>query len=187
MRHFRLVIWSKGVEEIEGLDRAASAEEKLTHLIDTYGTALLRMCYAYLKDVSLAEDATQDTLLKAYQRIEQFVPNEGWSEKAWLMRIAVNTCKDYLRSAWFRHVDRRAEPEPVMGASLLEQEQRMMLEDVLALSPKYREVLLLRYYHDLDIDEICHVLGLKRPAVYKRLERAHQRLRIRLERGDPDE
>jgi len=81
-------------------------EDQIRYLMVAYGTPVLRMCYAYLKDTGMAEDAAQDTFIKAYQRLDRFDAHEAWSEKAWLMRIAINTCKNYRRSAWFRHVDR---------------------------------------------------------------------------------
>ena len=93
----------------EPMDNALLAskvrEDQINYLMVTYGTSVMRMCYAYLKDTGMAEDAAQDTFIKAYQHLDQFDAHEAWSEKAWLMRIAINTCKDYRRSAWFRHTD----------------------------------------------------------------------------------
>lgn len=173
------------------MDNAQSAsnvqDEQIRRLINTYGTALLRICYVYLKDASLAEDAMQDTFVKAYRNLGQFVPGDTYSEKAWLMRIAINTCKDYRRSAWFRHVDKSVTPDDMMRTANLLPDQKMLLEDVLDLPAKYKEVLLLYYYQGLTVSEIGKILGLAKPAVYMRLERARQKLRIDLERGDFDE
>ena len=99
--------------------RAARAED----MIRAYGTPLLRLCAACLGDVSLAEDAVQDTFLKAYRHLDAFSAQGAEAEKAWLCRIAVNTCRDYLRSAWMRRtvrgesaaalIDRAAAPEDI--------------------------------------------------------------------------
>ena len=66
--------------------------------------SLLRTCFAYLGDLSLAEDAVQETFLKAWKNLDRFRGEA--SEKTWLLRIAINTCKDVRRSAWFRRVNR---------------------------------------------------------------------------------
>ena len=88
---------------VQGPDR----EERLNHMVLTYEKELLRLCCVYLRDIELARDAVQETFLKAYRRMDKF---EGKaSEKTWLMRIAINTCKDMLRGGWLRHVDRAAD------------------------------------------------------------------------------
>lgn len=160
-------------------------DTRIEHLMDIHGTSILRMCFAYLKDMGLAEDATQDTFIKAYQNLDNFEAAESWSEKAWLMRIAINTCKDYRRSAWFRHVDRSITPEEALKLqSDMPQHERVLLEDITLLAPKYREVVLLYYYQDLRIAEIMKILGISRSAVYARLDRAQARLRGNLEGGN---
>ena len=97
------------MEPVKGPD--SSQEYLLTKLIDQYHVALLQMCYMYLHDRALAEDAVQETFLKAYKSMAAF--RGDCSEKTWLMRIALNTCRDMKRSAWFRHNDRRITPEDV--------------------------------------------------------------------------
>ena len=82
-----------------------SPKQRLTRLVRQYQTDLLRICYIQLHDTALAEDAVQETYLKAYRSMPAF--RGDCSEKTWLMRIAVNVCRDMLRSAWFRHLDRR--------------------------------------------------------------------------------
>lgn len=79
---------------IKGPDRAP--EEKLAQWIRDYQAALLRSCYLYLQDRGLAEDAVQETYLKAYQHWADFRAES--SEKTWLFRIAINTCRDMRRS-----------------------------------------------------------------------------------------
>ena len=73
-------------------------------LMRRYGDALVRMCCLYLNDASLAQDAAQDTFIKAWRNLGQF--RGECDERTWLMRIAINTCRDYHRTAWLRHVDR---------------------------------------------------------------------------------
>ncbi len=163
-------------------------DEQIEHLMDTYGTSLVRMCFAYLKDKSLAEDVVQDTFIKAYQNLDRFQALEAWSEKAWLMRIAINTCKDYRRSAWFRHVNRVITPDDLLQTHQdLLPEEKTLLHDVAELTPKYKEVVLLYYYQNLRIEEITQILGVSRSTVYYRLDKAQEKLRVKLERGYRDE
>lgn len=97
------------METVKGPD--SSPESLLTRLIDQYQAVLLQMCFMYLHDRMMAEDAVQDTFLKAYRAMDAF--RGDCSEKTWLPKIAINTCRDMKRSAWFRHMDRRVTPEDV--------------------------------------------------------------------------
>ena len=151
--------------------RAARAED----MIRAYGTPLLRLCSACLGDVSLAEDAVQDTFLKAYRHLDAFSAQSAKAEKAWLCRIAVNTCRDYMRSAWMRRtvrgegaaalIDRAAAPEDIG-----------LTEAIFSLPLKPREALLLRYYQNFSVEEIARILRVPRPTVYARLSRAKKLL-----------
>ena len=69
-------------------------------LIDAYGDELLRLCLLYLGDRQLAEDAFQETMVKAWRALPDFRGESG--AKTWLFHIAVNTCRDMLRSGWMR-------------------------------------------------------------------------------------
>ena len=73
-------------------DETRDRQAALERLMAQYGTALLRMCCLYLRDYSLAEDAVQETFLKAYARLDTF--RGDCSEQTWLMKIAINTCRD---------------------------------------------------------------------------------------------
>ena len=63
--------------------------------MEQYGTELLRLCYLYIKDHQLAEDAVQDTFVKAYTKYDSFRGNS--SIKTWLTAIAINVCRDIMR------------------------------------------------------------------------------------------
>ena len=84
-------------------------EQALVQMVNEHQRMLLRLCYVYLRDEELARDAVQETFLKAYRGWAAFRGES--SQKTWLTRIAVNTCKDLRRSAWHRHVDRSVTPE----------------------------------------------------------------------------
>ena len=137
---------------------------------------LLRTCYLYLRDRQLAEDAVQETFLKAYRSLPAFRGES--SEQTWLMRIAVNTCRDLYRTEWFRRMDRRVTPEdlPERSVDFSSREESLIVE-VMRLPRKLREVTLLYYYHGMDEREIAEALGIARSSVSDRLSRARRKLK----------
>lgn len=161
-------------------------ENRLIFLMEKYEKDLLRMCCVYLRDISLAEDAVQETFLKAYKNLKDFRGDSN--EKTWLMRIAVNTCKDMRRGAWFRFVDRRVSlerlPEPSVPSSNASVELTL---EVMRLPRKLMEVVLLYYYQGMKASEVAQVLSISRPAVSQRLKKARRLLHDALEGGHEDE
>ena len=157
-------------------------ERRLISMMEQYEEPLLRMCCVYLRDGALAEDAVQETFVKAYNNLDTFRGES--SEKSWLMRIAMNTCKDMRRAAWFRYVDRNVTLENIPApTSERTYEQIELAMDVMRLSGKYLEVVLLYYYQGMTTKEISEALGLPQRTVSSRLKRARERLRIELEGG----
>ena len=151
--------------------------EGLEAWLDQYGDQLLRLCTLYLKDVHLAEDAVQDTFLKAWRSREQFRGES--SAKTWLTRIAINVCKGYLRSPW----KRRREPADIMDqlpAPAAGLRDDTLPKAIMRLSRPYREVILLHYYQQLKAREIAQLLHLPLSTVTVRLSRARQQLRDEL-------
>lgn len=150
-----------------------------------YENDVLRLCYLYLNDLSLAEDALQDTFLKVWRNMRHFQSRHGSSARTWIMRIAINTCKDYKRSAWLRHTDASRAPEDLPTAiQPVTETQRELFLDVLALPEKYRQVILLYYYQDMTMEETGKALGISRPAVVRRLKKAYELLRYQPEGSD---
>ena len=154
--------------------------QRLNELIIRYEKELLRLCCVILQDATLAQDAVQETFLKAYRSLPRF--RGSCSEKTWLIRIAINTCRDMRTSAWQRHTDRRVSvdrlPHPIVPAN----ETRLALMDaLLALPRKEREAVLLHHYHGLTQKETAQALGITQPAVALRLKHAYAHLRQELE------
>ncbi|MEG2252710.1 MAG: sigma-70 family RNA polymerase sigma factor [Clostridia bacterium] len=148
-------------------------------------TSVLRMCCAYLQDMHLAQDAAQETFLKAYAKWDAF--RGDCEEKTWLMRIAINTCKDIRRGAWFRCVERRVTPQDLPEPAVpLCAAQDELSEDILRLPRKYLEVVLLYYYQNMTTREVALALELPQSTVISRLKRARDKLRIMLTGGGTD-
>ena len=124
-------------------DGAEDRAQALTRMVAEYQGALLRMCYLYLQDASAAQDAVQETFLKAYKGYEAF---RGESqERTWLMSIAINVCRDMNRSAWLRHIDRRVTPEDVPLPAPQDEEALALAEAIRRLPNRHRDVILLYY------------------------------------------
>ncbi|MDO4549442.1 MAG: sigma-70 family RNA polymerase sigma factor [Clostridia bacterium] len=133
--------------------------------------SLMRIAYAYLGDVALAEDAVQETFLKAWKGYDRFRGEAD--EKTWLMRIAINTCKDVRRGAWFRHIDRMASLDQLPEGSVpFTVEDDTLTRAVLGLPRKLREVVLMRCSQDLTAEETARVLGISRSTVFARMQKA---------------
>lgn len=150
----------------------AMAMERMIH---AHGSELLRLCLLLLGDRASAEDALQDTFVKAWRGLDGFRGDAN--ERTWLTRIAVNTCRDCLKSAWRRHVtvdlDACAPSGEAPGADARDD---TVTRAVFALPPKYKAVVLLRYYMGMPAKQIANVLSLNEHTVTTRLQRARKRL-----------
>ena len=158
-------------------------EQELIRLMDTYGSILLSLCRMMLHDFHRAQDAVQETFIKAYRHINKI--EQVQNEKAWLIRIAVNICRDMMRTAWFRHAAKSVDLAelPELPAPQERTEDSPILDEVQRLPAKEREVILLHYWQEMDADEIASALSINRATVYRRLERARQRLKMNVEGG----
>ncbi|HPJ03157.1 MAG TPA: sigma-70 family RNA polymerase sigma factor [Candidatus Limiplasma sp.] len=153
-------------------DALVPSEVQLEAWLTEYGDAVLRTCYLYLADRTLAEDALQDTFIKVWRGMNG---RRGESSvKTWILRIAINTCKDYKRTAWLRHVDRSKPVEalPLSSADTTE-ESRELFDAVMRLPAKYKQAILLYHFHNLTMAETADVLKTSRSTVQNRLHKAY--------------
>ena len=166
---------------------SCNIEEIFSRLVSQYQEQLLHMCAAYLRDRSAAEDAVQETFLKAYRALPGF--RGECSEKTWLIKIAVNCCRDYRRSAWHRYIDRRVSIDqlPILSSAPPSDDHIALTMAIMKLKPKYMEVVLLYFYEGYPIKEIAKMLNLTEAAVSSRIHKAKQKLKAELEGGEDDE
>lgn len=157
-------------------------EQDFIRLMDTYENLLLGLCIIILRDYHLAQDVVQETFLRAWRQ-GQLRPE---TEKAWLVRVAVNLCRDQQRSRWRRFIDRSVTPEELDLPVLPEEND--VIREVKCLPRREREVVVMHYWGNLPAQEIAEALRIGRATVYRRLESAHKRLKIKLdesnEKGD---
>ena len=158
----------------------------IEELIDQYGDGILRLCLIYLGERQLAEDAFQETFLKAWRSLPGFRGDS--SSKTWLTRIALNTCRSMLRTGWFRLLRRAQDVEALLELSAPEEPDNLDLtRELCALPGKYREVILMHYYENLTTREMAELLRIPAGTVSTRLRAARKLLRTRLEGGDGHE
>ena len=159
-----------------------SRDQVLVQMVNQYQGMLLRMCYVYLQDMELAKDVTQETFLKAYRAMGSF--RRDCSEKSWLIQIAINTCRDMKRSAWFRHTDRRITPEDLPEAVIMphDEDKLDVMCGIMKLPPKLKEVIMLYYWQEMNVREIAQSLGIAQSTVSNRLKHARDKLHDVLER-----
>lgn len=151
---------------------------QLERLMEQYGSNLLRMSALYLKDADLAQDAVQETFIKAYRHFRDYRGES--TEKTWLTSICINVCRDMRRTAWFKHHSRiDIDSLPEKPAHFVFPDDTV-LSEVMGLPARYREVVLLRYYEGLKIREVADALRLSEGKVRFRLNKANQILRERL-------
>lgn len=163
------------------------AYDQLTHWMESYAGDVYRCCLGMLHDRYLAQDASQETFLRAFRKMHTFKGKS--TEKTWLLSISINVCRDMLRKPYARRVqpvaDIRAAAEsppesPLSGA---------LFDAIQSLPEKQRAVILLYYYHDLSCEEVANALRITRGTVFSHLKRARQSLTAALsgKGGEPDE
>ena len=148
----------------------------LDALIAEYGDSIYRTCYLYLKDIHLAQDALQDTFLKVYRNYHTLRETE--QRKTWIVSIAINVCKDYLRKSRFWVVDEdKATRESAVWDEIPLLADNTVSAAIAELKPKYREIVLLYYYQEFKISEIAKVLNIPEGTASVRLKRARDILK----------
>ena len=169
-----------------GPENAPDRRMRLETLVERYQEQVVRVCFLYLRDKTLAEDAAQETFIKAYRAMDSFRGDSG--EKTWIMKIAMRTCFDMNRSAWFRYFNRRVTPDMIPEAAVpFEESDDMLVRAVTALPLRLREVILLYYYQGMSVNETAEVLGISQSSVSGRLKRSREKLKAMIEGSGFDE
>lgn len=159
------------------------SEEEANRAIERYADTVRRICMVHLKNYSDTEDIFQTVFLKYILYPEPFESEEH--EKAWIIRVTINACKDLLKS-FFRSrtisLDTLKEQAQVPGT-----EHSKLLDAVLSLPEKYKNVVYLYYYEGYSAAEISRILKKNVNTVYTLLTRARHLLKQELEGATADE
>lgn len=130
------------------------SEREAIKAIERYSDTVRRLCMIHLKNCADTEDIFQTVFLKYVLSSVTFESEEH--EKAWFIRVTINACKDLLKSFFRRHVT--SLDEILERPAEIQEEHREILEAVLSLPEKYREVVYLHYYEGYTAPEIGRIL-----------------------------
>ncbi len=149
------------------------SEPEVNRAIAQYADMVFRLCMVHLQNHADAEDAFQTVFLKYTLSKQVFQSQEH--EKAWLIRVTSNTCRDQLKS-FFRKYFVSLEEERIPDAQVCE-EQQAVLEAVWSLPKPYREAVYLHYYEGYSAPEIAEILHKNTNTIYTHLSRAREMLK----------
>lgn len=165
-------------------DLYVNREENLNRWIKEYSNAILQTCIYLMPDRSLAEVAVQETLIKAWRYLGKGNSKRILNERAWLLRIASNTCKDYLRKGWMRFENNGIQEEELPTKVLhIDPDCQHVTLMVMDLPEKYRQILLLYYFQGMNQKEIADYLGASEATICRRMRRAVSMLSNDFESG----
>lgn len=149
------------------------SEQEVNNAIELYSDMILRLCMVSLKNSADAEDVFQTVFLKYALSSKRFESAEH--EKAWLIRVTVNACRDLLKR-FFR--SRTVCMEELTGITpAVTAEQYAVMEAVWSLPKQYRDVIYLHYYEGYTAPEIAGILNRNPNTVYTHLNKGKQLLR----------
>lgn len=151
-------------------------EQEVNRAVERYADTVRRLCMIYLKNYADTEDIFQTVFLKYVLSSVVFENEEH--EKAWIIRVTINACKDLLKS--FFHSRTVSLDNVLEQPAELTPDNREVLEAVLSLPQKYRDVVYLHYFEDYSAPQISQILGRNVNTIYTLLNRSKQMLREKL-------
>lgn len=153
------------------------SDQQLSLAMERYADMVRRICLVHLKSEADTEDIFQEVFLKYVLSSQTFASQEH--EKAWFIRVSINACRDLIKNFFRKNVtglDEMIEP----FKDDLDDQRREVLEVVLGLPKKYKDIIYLHYYEGYAATEIAEILGKKINTVYTLLSRGRDLLREEL-------
>ncbi len=148
-------------------------DNEFIRIYHVYKNDILRLAYSYTKNLSDAEDITQEVFIKLYDNFNKFSDEEYM--KKWCIRVTINKCKNLVLSSWHKKISFITEKEE-NTVSCEKSDSSDILNALFKLSPKYRIVIILHYYSGYKVKEIADILKIKESAVKTRLKRGREKL-----------
>ena len=171
------IILTAIVLSVKGGKKMKRTQQEVLDLYEKYYEMVWRICLVRFGNTHDAYDAAQETFVRLMSDTKSFHNEEH--EKAWLIRTAINYCKDVMKSShWKREIGLDGGKPPEAG--VVPNEYSEVYEAMMELPEKYRVILYLHYYEDYPAVEIARILGKKENTVYSWLSRARELLRERL-------
>jgi len=145
----------------------------LEEAMNEYGQSILQLVYSYVRNSTVSEDLTQEIFVKFYNSLPTY--SKQSSLKTWLWRIAINHCKDYLKSWYVRkmqftehiHTMFESSKEMIEEEMVKKEESEELVQNVMSLPLKYRELIYLHYFEGYTIKEIAELLSINSNTIYK--------------------
>ncbi len=161
-----------------------SDAENLEQLMELHTEQLFRIAYYYTKDLQIAEDIVQDVFIKFYHHQKYY--EERGEMKAYLARMTINKCKDYLKSWAYRKITFQhkffAKQKTVLQDTLIRHDEQALLDEaILRLPIKQREAIVYFYLEEMAIKEIAELLAIPEGTVKSRLKKGKELLKVDLQ------
>ncbi len=177
-------------DTIELITRSRAGDQAaIESLVHAYTSTVFRLAVSMLDDKAEAEEATQDVLLQAIKRLPSYRGEASFT--TWLYAITLNLCRDRLRQrrtrervtqVWQTLLRVKHETRDQIEQHVIERDNAALVwRSVQALPDKEREVVVLRYFHQMKQDCIAQILGVSDRTVRTRLNAAHAALRSTLQ------
>lgn len=168
-------------------------ESSMEVLVKRHYPMVFAYIYRNVHDYHLAYDLTQDTFMKMLRHLDSLTKQASF--RHWLLKIALNTCRDYYSSRGYRigqrstewdeeRVDMQEERQQVVDLLERKAQSEEVKEALLALPVYQREAVILRFYHDLKIKDIASLTQATESTVKSRLKQGLAKLKAGMERGE---
>ena len=151
------------------------SENDIRNAISIYGDTVYKIPFSYCKNHADAEDIYQNVFTKYFQQVVPF--ESKVHEKAWLIRVTINFSKSLLRSSWHKRIILLQEYH---DETVYIDENNILLNSVLELPVKYREVIHLYYYEGYSTREIAAILSQRETTIRTQLQRGREIFRLKL-------
>ncbi len=153
------------------------ADKELAEIYQRHVKTVYRMCYMYLQNVADTEDAVQSVFLKLVHNQKTFQDSEH--EKAWLITVAKNQCKNTLKN-WWKACRVNLDDIPDIPTWDNNELSKEVFSKLLALPQKYKIVLYLYYFEGYATKEIASILKRNESTIRTHLQRGREQLKIDL-------
>lgn len=154
----------------------------LEQAMEAHGEMLTRLAMTYVKNRQIAEDITQDVFVRAFEKIEDYRGDATY--KTYLCKLTINRCHDHFRSWHYKNAqvidwwERLVQPSRDIDEQVSSREEASDLgKAILSLPLRYREVIVLYYYQEFDVQEVANLLSISDNTVKTRMKRARERLK----------
>lgn len=151
----------------------------LEEFLEIYGDLVYRIALQNMRNKADAEDLTQDVYMKILQKMPSF--DDVKSQRAWIIRVCINACKDRWRYMRIRRTIEIIEPYEISDE---DPPDYGLIYEVMKLPHKYRNVIYLFYYEDMSVNEISQIMNKKEATILTQLHRARKLLKGQLEEGE---